>query len=61
MPETSEWLCKAMLWAMKDVSLMFDWFASDGYVADIPEVKKIHPGLMSWDEWLEKESGWVKK
>ena len=60
LPETSELLVKGMFWAMKDLKLMFEFFANVQYGADIPELKKIHPGLMSWDEWLVKESGWVK-
>jgi hypothetical protein len=40
---------------------MFTWFASDGYGANIPELKKIHPTMMGLGEFLEKESGWKTK
>ena len=61
MPETYEFLSKGLTWMIKDVSTMFEWFANEGYGADIPALKKLHPGLMSWGEWLQKESGWVTK
>jgi hypothetical protein len=34
---------------------MLEQFESDGYGADIYELK-IYPSLMSWGKWLEKES-----
>jgi len=61
MPETYGLLVRGMLWAVADVHLMFKWFASDGYEANIEELKELYPGLLSWDQWLEKESGWVEK
>jgi len=61
MPETYEFVVKGLLWAVKEMSIMFDWFATDGYGADISALKKINLDLMSWSEWLGKDSGWVKK
>jgi len=43
------------------VDRMFGWMATDGYRADIPALKELHSGLLSWGEWLEKESGWTFK
>ena len=31
---------------------MFQWFMDKGYEADIPAIKKIHPGLKSFETWL---------
>lgn len=31
---------------------MFQWFIDKGYEADIPALKKIHPGLKSFETWL---------
>lgn len=56
LPLTFEFLARGILWGIADVGLMFSWFHSDGYGADIKELKKTHPGLLNLDEWLEKES-----
>jgi len=55
-PTTFEILARGMLWGIADLGIMFNWFHSDGYGADIEELKKIHPGLLDLDQWLEKES-----
>lgn len=36
---------------------MFEWFETDGYQADIPSLRKIHPGLLDFSAWV-KSSGW---
>jgi hypothetical protein len=33
----------------------FDWLNKHGCKADIPALRKLHPGLMDFDTWLEKE------
>jgi uncharacterized protein YbjT (DUF2867 family) len=32
---------------------MFQWFIDKGYRADIPELRKIHPGLISFETWVK--------
>lgn len=44
-----------------ELGLMINWFGSDGYKADIPALKKMHPGLMNMETWIEKESPFPKK
>jgi hypothetical protein len=61
MPETYEFLSRGLLWAVSDVDKMFTWFASDGYGANVAELKKIYPGMLSLGEYLEQESGWKTK
>ncbi|WP_152658203.1 NmrA/HSCARG family protein [Oceanobacillus sp. CFH 90083] len=36
---------------------MFEWFETDGYQADIPALRKIHPKLLDLPAWIKK-SGW---
>lgn len=36
---------------------MFQFFNSQGYDADIPALRKIHPGLRTFEGWL-RETGW---
>jgi hypothetical protein len=59
MPEAYHFLSQTLLWMVPDMDKMFGWMATDGYRADIPALKELHPGLLSWGEWLEKESGWT--
>ncbi|KAK0267527.1 hypothetical protein LTR35_016257 [Friedmanniomyces endolithicus] len=44
-----------------ELGLMINWFGSDGYKANIPELKKMHPGLLTLEEWIEKKSAFTTK
>ncbi|MEU2269595.1 NmrA/HSCARG family protein [Streptomyces olindensis] len=33
---------------------MFEWFAEDGYQADIPALRKVHPGLLTFEVFLTR-------
>lgn len=46
-------LLKAML--PVDFYLMLIFFGEDGYKADIPALKKEHPGLLTFEEFLQKK------
>ena len=35
---------------------MMAWFNDHGYAADIPTLRKLHPGLMTFEAWLRKTS-----
>ena len=37
-----------------DLAEMFEWFESDGYVADIEACRKLHPGGLSMADWIRK-------
>ncbi|TEY35175.1 hypothetical protein BOTCAL_0600g00010 [Botryotinia calthae] len=53
---TFNFVGSTLLWAIKDVGLMFSWFEERGYAADIKALRKEHPGLQSFGDWL-KTSG----
>jgi uncharacterized protein YbjT (DUF2867 family) len=36
---------------------MLEWFIRDGYKADIPALRQLHPGLMGFEQWLQA-AGW---
>ncbi|RAL61577.1 hypothetical protein DID88_009616 [Monilinia fructigena] len=55
-PRTFDFVGSTLLWAIKDVGLMFNWFEERGYAADIDALRKEHPGLQSLGDWL-KTSG----
>ncbi|MGW7439703.1 NmrA/HSCARG family protein [Streptomyces sp. NPDC054849] len=38
--------------AREDLANMFDWFERDGYHADLPELRRIRPDLVSLESWL---------
>jgi len=60
MPQTYSILAYGLLAMLKEVKIMFNWFYTDGYHADISEVKSIHPGVLSWSDWVE-QSAHMKK
>jgi NAD(P)-dependent dehydrogenase (short-subunit alcohol dehydrogenase family) len=37
-----------------DAALTYDFVNMGGYQADIPALRKLHPGLMDFATWLEK-------
>lgn len=41
----------------EEVAKMFDWFQQKGYAADIPDLRRRHPGLTNLETWL-RESKW---
>jgi len=61
MPESFEVFGRGLLWAVADVNLMFTWFATDGYGADLSQLKELNPDLLTWDQWLVKQSAWTTK
>lgn len=60
-PVTFGFLGSAMLWGVKEMGLMMNWFKEEGYGIDVAKVRKMNPGLMDFDAWLAQKSGWAKK
>lgn len=44
----------------KEYAVMMEWFVAEGYKADIAGLRRIYPGLMSFDDWLLSEAEWVR-
>lgn len=61
MPTTFAPLASAVLWMMKDTGLMFKFFREEGFVTDIPALKKRFPEINGFGEWLESKSAWARK
>jgi uncharacterized protein YbjT (DUF2867 family) len=40
-----------------EMKAMFDFFNGEGYTADIPALRKLHPGLLLLEQYLRK-NGW---
>jgi uncharacterized protein YbjT (DUF2867 family) len=41
----------------EEMTAMFNFFNGEGYDADIPALRKLHPGLMTLEQYLRKH-GW---
>ncbi|KAJ5702184.1 nucleoside-diphosphate-sugar epimerase family protein [Penicillium malachiteum] len=60
-PTTFGFICTFALWWLPDFGKMFHWFYNSGFGADIPALRKMHPGLKNFETWLETESAFVSK
>jgi hypothetical protein len=60
LPVTYGFIASALLWAVKDVGTMFNFFEDVGYAADITALRKEYPGLHSFADWV-KNSPFVEK
>ena len=41
-----------------DMTLMYRWFQDTGYQVDISAVRQEHPGLMSFERWMQAK--WLR-
>nr|POE80817.1 nmra-like family domain-containing protein 1 [Quercus suber] len=44
-----------------EMGKMIDWFATDGYKVNIPELRKMHPGLLNMEQWIVQKSNFPTK
>jgi uncharacterized protein YbjT (DUF2867 family) len=58
---TYGFLGRALQWGLPEVGLMMSWFATVGYGADVPALKKRNPTLLDVETWMRTRSGWAKK
>ncbi len=59
-PTTYEFFARFVKWMVTELNVMFRWFDEEGYGADIPALRKMHPGLLGLGDWLVKESQFKK-
>ncbi|KAL8669324.1 MAG: hypothetical protein Q9168_006080 [Polycauliona sp. 1 TL-2023] len=55
MPLTFGPLARFGVWASKDFGTMCDFFRDEGFGADVDGLRRLHPGMMSFADWLEKK------
>ncbi|KAL0936760.1 nucleoside-diphosphate-sugar epimerase family protein [Colletotrichum truncatum] len=60
-PETFQFFVKFLHWMIADFGAMYRWFYTDGFRVDIPLVRREHSGLLTFEDWLEKESQFKTK
>lgn len=53
---TFGFLGKALKYGVSEMGLMVDWFRDEGYQANIPELKKVHPNMLSMEAWLRQSA-----
>jgi uncharacterized protein YbjT (DUF2867 family) len=58
---TYGFLGNALLWGVKELRVMMNWFKTDGYGVDIPRLRQVDPQLMDFGTWLETKSTFPKK
>jgi uncharacterized protein YbjT (DUF2867 family) len=59
---TTFWgLGSVLTYMVTELGHMIGWFASDGYKADISNLRSIHPQMMNMETWLKKKSGFTTK
>lgn len=57
-PYAFSFMGSALMWAVKEVNVMINWFADEGYGVDIAKLKKVEPQLCDFERWLKERSGW---
>lgn len=50
-------LPKSLLKLIGSEARMLIWFGESGYAADIPALRRLHPGLLTLDQWLNNQPG----
>ncbi|KAJ5329021.1 hypothetical protein N7452_009411 [Penicillium brevicompactum] len=50
---TPVWLMMSMV---KELGVMFKWFYDQGFAADVAALKKLHPELKTFEDWLKEDS-----
>lgn len=60
-PTTFGFLGSGLLWGVKEMGTMMDFFRDTGLAADIPALRKEFPGLKNLGDWIEKDSAFARK
>ena len=55
---TFDFIARLFLWWECDMGSMFKWYGTGGYDADIPALRVLHPGMLTYADWLQCQSPW---
>lgn len=61
LPMTFYFLARTICYFVKELGTMYSWFKTDGFGADLEELRKINPELKGLAAWLEKDSVYKKQ
>ncbi|KAK4621871.1 hypothetical protein CLAFUW4_07128 [Fulvia fulva] len=54
-------VARTLKWVLNEqLGIMFNWFKSTGFNANVPELRKRYPFLKDFRSWLREESAWKK-
>lgn len=60
-PVTFWFMGSLLTYMVSELRLMIGWFATDGYRADIQELRREYPDLMTMEQWLAQKSAFRNK
>ncbi|KAK8138234.1 hypothetical protein PG984_001614 [Apiospora sp. TS-2023a] len=60
-PVTFWFMGSVLTYMVSELRLMIGWFATDGYRADIKELRNEYPDLMTMEQWLTQKSAFQSK
>ena len=59
-PTTFAFVANFLKW-WHELTSMIRWFDEEGFEVDMEKLRRMHPGLMSFEDWLEKDSSFAMK
>lgn len=60
MPITFGFVGSLILYMMKELGTMFQWFVEVGYKADVDECRRLNPSMQDFEAWLREGSKFKK-
>ncbi|KAG0646996.1 hypothetical protein D0Z07_6086 [Hyphodiscus hymeniophilus] len=61
MPSTFQFMGSLLMYMVKDLGVMFQWFADVGYGADVKSLRTEEPKLQDFGTWLKETSDFRKQ
>ena len=61
MPASFTFMGSALIFMVKEMRLMFKWFADTGYGADIKALRREVPEMQDFGTWVRESSGFRKE
>ncbi|KAK4986248.1 hypothetical protein LTR50_005427 [Elasticomyces elasticus] len=58
---TFSFLGSTLKYMAAEMGTMVNWFGTDGYKANVAELRKINPNMMNFETWLQKKSAFQTK
>jgi len=61
-PSTFSFVGTSLRWVLwEQLGIMFNWFVSDGFGADVKGLKQRYPFMQDFRTWLAEDSAWKQK
>lgn len=56
MPTTYSFVSSILMWGVKELGVMFQWFKDVGYGGDTGECRRLNPDMQTLEKWLKESS-----